>query len=433
MSSPTLAAALIERASGPSGGHVAVFQRRLGVWEPISWSALRAMAERIGNGLLAKGVHSGDVVAIIAENSVEFLAAQYAIVGVGATALLISTEYSPSTTAALLKACNVTLAIAGDQEQYDKCVEAPAPPATVIVIETRGLRDLEVAGRPDRSTRSTLAQLIDDSGAASSWNASATSVPATACALLVTSIDGTDVAVSAVTHASLLAAGQSSLDTMTITASSRLLAQRSLAELDEQVLSVGASLLCGCSVAIGEGGPLAASELVQVAPTHLHVASGPLAGIHADASRRVRETKGLKRLALGGRLPARALSVSGRAASPLPSSRIIGLATAAAVFVYLVVSPSMNDWIRIVISLAIAAAGGLLYLRTPAAVHAAIKRRYGLGSCRAAIGNASTLAPGSAEFLAGLGLSLAAPVVASVEAVGGIPSSVLAERQGATR
>ncbi len=433
VSGDTLAAALIERASGPSGGRVAVFQRRLGVWEPMSWAALCEMAERIGNGLLAKGVRTGDVVAIIAKNSVEFVAAEYAVVGIGATALLISPDYSPATTAALLKANNASLAITGDEEQYDKCVDAPESPATVVVVETRGLRDLEVAGRPDRSTRSTLAQLIDDAGATSSWRSSVASVSATSLALLVTSIDGTDVAVSSLTHADLLAAGQSALDTMAIGATSRLLAQRSLAELEEQVLSVGASLLCGSSVAIGEGGPLAGSELVQVAPTHLHIASESLAGIHADASRRVRETKGIKRLALGGRLPVGAPTSAGRAPLPVSPSRLIGLATSAAVFIYLLVSPSMNDWIRIIVSLAIAAVGGLLFLRTPAAVHAAIKRRYGLDTCRAVIGDAGSVAPGSAEFLAGLGLPLVAPVRATLNSVGAVPSSLLAERLGAAQ
>lgn len=433
MSGETLAAALIERASGPSGKHVAVFQRRLGVWVPISWVALCEMAERIGNGLLAKGVHGGDVVAIIADNSVEFLAAQYGIVGAGATALLVPSDYSPATTAALLRANNVTLAIAGDEEQYDKCVDAPEPPATVVVIETRGLRDLELAGRPDRSTRSTLAQLIDDAGATSSWRSSSASVPATARALLVTLIDGTDVAVSSVTHADLLAAGRSALDTMVIVATSRLLAQRSLAELEEQVLSVGASLLCGCSVATGEGGPLAASELVQVAPTHLHVASTWLRGVHADASQRVLGTRGLKRLALGGRLPAGSPVSNTKAPSPLPPSRLIGLITLAVVFVFLIVSTSMNDWIRIIISLAIVSVGGVLYLRTPAAVHAAIKRRYGLDSCRTVIADVSRLAPGSVEFLAGLGIPVVPPVLAPVHPAGRVPSSVLAERLGATR
>ncbi len=433
MSANTLAGLLVESAAGPGGSHVAVYQRRLGVWEPFTWTALCEMAERIGNGLLKKGVSPGDVVAIIADNSVEFLACQYAIVGTGGTAMLIPPDFSPTTTVALLRANNVALAIAGDQEQYDKCVDTPDPPTTVIVIETRGLRELQVAGRSDRSTRSTLGQLIDDAGATTSWHSSVASVPATSRALLVTSIDGTDVAVSSVTHSDLLAAGQSALDTMAIGAASRLLALRSLAELEEQVLSVGASLRCGSPVAIGEGGPLAGSELVQVAPTHLHVSPAWLRGVHADASRRVSETKGIKRLALGGQLPAGSPAASGKSPLSLPSSRLIGLATAAAVFLYLLVSPSMNDWIRIIISMAIATVGGLLYLRTSSAVRAAIRRRYGLETCRVVIGDAATLAPGSAEFLAGLGIPVVPSVVAAVHPAGRVPSSVLAERLGATR
>ena len=187
MSGNTLAGLLVESAAGPGGSQIAVYQRRLGVWEPFTWTALCEMAERIGNGLLKKGVRPGDVVAIIADNSVEFLACQYAIVGTGGTAMLIPPDFSPTTTVALLRANNVALAIAGDQEQYDKCVDTPDPPTTVIVIETRGLRELEVAGRSDRSTRSTLGQLIDDAGATTSWHSSVASVPATSRALLVRS------------------------------------------------------------------------------------------------------------------------------------------------------------------------------------------------------------------------------------------------------
>ncbi len=426
----TLAASLLERAGGSGGSSVAVFQSRLGVWEPVSWSALASMAERIGNGLIAKGVQTGDVVAIIAADSIEFLAVEYAILGIGATALLIPTDFSPETTAALLGAHHANLAIAGDQEQFDKCVDASTPPATIVVIETRGLRALEMAGRPDRSSRATLSQLIDDAGAASSWRGGVAAVRADAPAVLITSIDGTNVTVSSISHAEMLSAGGSAVETMAITPVARLLAQRGFAEPAEQVLSVGATLVSGCSLAIGEGGPLASSELAQVAPTHLHVSPQWLGGIHADASRRLGETKGLKRLALGGGLPSPA---SGAGAAKLSPSRLIGLATTAAVFLFLLVSPSMNDWIRLIISFAIAIVGGLVYLRTPGATRSAIRRRYGLGTCRAVIGNAAHFSAGSVEFVDGLGVRVVAPVTPTAVKVGSISSAVLAGRLEAAK
>ncbi len=435
MNASTLAGALLERAEGPTGGRLAVSQSRLGVWEPISWVALAVMAERIGNGLLSKGVHSGDVVAVIADNSVEYLAAQYAIAGIGATALLVPADYSPATTAALLRASNVVLAIAGDQEQFDKCVEAPEP-MTVVVIETRGVRELEVAGRPDRATRATLAQLIDDAGANASWRTSVATVPTDAFALRVATIDGTNVVVSSVTHADLLAAGRSSLDAMTIRATSRLLAQRPLSELEEQVLSVGASVLSGCSVAIGEGGPLAGAELAQVAPTHLRAATASLGGIHADATRRLGETKGLKRLAVGGRLPsgpAVAAGLGRLSRLPISLSRLIGVLTSIAVFVFLLVSTNMNDWIRIVASLAIAAAGGFVFMRTPTAVQSAVKRRYGLNSCEAVIGDSAAFSSGSVEFLSGLGLPVVQPFLPRLISSGAVASSLLVGRLGSSQ
>lgn len=433
MSENSLAALLVDRASGASGGHVAVYQSRLGVWVPFSWKELCAMAERIGNGLLAKGVKSGDVVAIISDNSVEFIASEYAIVGIGATAMLISTDYSPLTASALMHAHDVRVAIVGDQEQFDKCVDGSEPIANVVVVETRGLRELEVAGRADRATRSTLTQLIDDAGAASSWRAGVAGQRETSAALLVTSIDGSDVVVSSVTHGDLLTASRASVGALSIVSSSRLLAQHPLSESAEQVISVGTSLVSGCALSIGEGGPLASSELVQVAPTHLHAAPSWLSAIHADASRRVGATGGLKRLALGGQLPTAVSGGQNSTPAILSTSRIIGLATTVAVLAFLLVSTSMNDWIRIVISAVIAAVGGLVFLRTPAAVRGSIRRRYGLNACRVVVGDAANLVPGSEGFLAAIGVDLVPPTVPAGDPVGRVPSSVLAQRLGASR
>ena len=147
MTATTLSGLLLDRALA-SPGIVAVRQRRLGIWQPITWSGLRDDAARIGNGLAAKGVGPGDVVAIVGDDCLELLAAEHAIIGLGAVALLLPPDYSPETTAALAHGQGAKVILAGDQEQYDKFVEGPLPPPElVIVIATRGLRDLEVANQ----------------------------------------------------------------------------------------------------------------------------------------------------------------------------------------------------------------------------------------------------------------------------------------------
>ena len=430
MSTDTLSSLLLARAAGVGGARVAVYQRRLGVWEPTSWAELAAAAERIGNGLAAKGVVAGDVVALIGDDSVELLAAEHGVIGLGAVALLVPPDYSPVTTAALLLEHRAKAAITADQEQFDKCVDAPTPPDIVVVIDTRGLRGLEMAGRSDRASRATLAQLIDDAGAVSSWRASAESRAMNDRTLLVASASGPDVVVHAVTNGALCAAGSSAAQALRIDARSRLLLQRSLAELDDQVVHVAAPAAVGAAITIGEGGLLASAEIAQVAPSHLRSSPKWLGTVTADASRRATETRGIKRLALRGALPSADPSATASHVPLLAPGRIVGLMTGLVGLAFLLLTTSMNDWLRLLLCTLIAAVGGLVYMRTPNAVSGAIRRRYGLGRCGTVIAGAEELSADGRRLLGGLGIAVAAPSNVEATVVGRIPSSILHARQG---
>ena len=430
MSSGTLSSLLLDRADGVDGARIAAYQRRLGVWEPTTWAELAATAERIGNGLLAKGVVAGDVVALIGDDGVEMLAAEHAIVGLGAVALLVPPDYSPATIGALLSEHGVKAAITGDQEQFDKCVDAPNPPVVVVVVDTRGLRALEVAGRTDRMSRATMVQLIDDAGAVSSWRASAGSRGVDERAILVASVSGTDVVVHAVTHGALAAAGSSAAAALRIVAGSRLLVQRSLSELDDQVVHVAAPAAAGAAVTFGEGGSLAGNEISQVAPSHLRASPPWLGGVVADAQRRATTTKGIKRFALRGVLPSAEPSGTASVVPAVAPGRIVGLLTGVAALVFLLLSTAMNDWLRLLFVAVIAAFGGIVYMRTPAAVTGAIRRRYGLGRCTTVIARPDEFSPEGRRLLGGLGIAVTAPTAIETTTLGRIPSSILAARQG---
>ena len=303
MSANTLSGLLLERcATTPNA--VAVRQRRLGIWTPITWAGLRDDAARIGNGLAAKGVKAGDVVALVGDDCLELLAAEHAVLGLGAVALVLAPDYSPETTAALVHEQGANVVIVGDQEQYDKFVYGTTPsPTVVIVVATRGLRELEMAGRVDRSTRSTLRQLIDDAGTEASWLTLAAARSPGDVAVRLGAIVGTDVVVTESTHAELIVAASAASTSLHLQPNSTILAQRSLSEADEQVLSVGAAVLTGATVVFGEGGVLGASEVAQVAPTHFRPSGRWLAGIAADARKRNDETTGIKKFVLGKGLP----------------------------------------------------------------------------------------------------------------------------------
>ena len=429
MSAKTLSGLLLERcATTPNA--VAVRQRRLGIWTPITWAGLRDDAARIGNGLAAKGVKAGDVVALVGDDCLELLAAEHAVLGLGAVALVLAPDYSPETTAALVHEQGANVVIVGDQEQYDKFVDGTTlSPAIVVVVATRGLRGLEMAGRVDRDGRSTLRQLIDDAGTETSWLTLAAARSTDEVAVRLGSIVGTDVVVTESTHAELVAAASAAATSLRLQSDSIILAQRSLSEADEQVLSVGAAVMTGATVVFGEGGVLGASEVAQVQPTHFRPSGRWLAGIAADARKRKGETTGIKKFVLGKGLAELPPAPIARPRSALSPTRVIGIAISVVAFAFLLVSTGLNDWLRLLVLAVLGIASILLLAWVPGAVVVPIRRRYGLGRAHSLVASNAEPEAGIA-FLGQLGVPLVAiePVVGRI--VSRVQSSLLAARAG---
>jgi AMP-binding enzyme len=428
----TLSSLLLERASATPKAS-AIRQRRLGVWLDISWAGMASQAASIGNGLIARGVKSGDVVLIMADNVAEIVAAEYAVVGLGAIALLLPPDYSPDTVAALVTSQRVRLAIVGDQEQFDKIATGSVP--NVVVMATRGLRHLEVAGRDDHDALCTLAQLEHDGNASTDWTTRAAQVTPQSPALRTTRIDGTDVVVEELNHTSLINAAAAAVTALGLGAHSDSLAQRSLAEADEQLLSVAVPALTGAQVAIGEGGVLGSAEVVQVQPSFMRPSPAWLAGIASDVDRQVSRTRGVKKLLLGSKFSgpvaitdlARS-SNSSRRIPALAATRVIGLLTAGAVLEFLLLSVHVNDWIRLIVCFAIAILGGLAVAALPSSLPVPVRRRYGLSRLRGVVGQPDHFSDGARSLLGRLGVPFVSASVPAGTEVGRVASAVLSGR-----
>jgi hypothetical protein len=270
--------------------------------------------------------------------------------------------------------------------------------------------------------------LVDDAGAVSNWSAAGSARSSSEVAVLVTSIAGSDVAVHALTHAELVGAATTAATDLDVSSSSDLLLQRFLADPEEQLLSVALPAVTGAVVSIGEGGVLGSSEAAQVQPTHVLPSRTWLAGITADVARRSTSTSGLKRLLLGRGLVATDPPSTVVPPSRFATTRVVGVLTAVVAFVFLLVSPLMNDWLRLVIVGLIVTVGGVVVARVPGGLAAPIRRRYGLGRTRAVIAQRGDLDPSVLGLLGSLGVSVVGPNLPSGTAVGRVPSEVLNRR-----
>jgi long-chain acyl-CoA synthetase len=137
----TVASLISERARTTPDG-VAMREKRLGIWQEITWGEYWEMVETAAHGLLALGVEVGDRVAVHSENRPEWIIADSACAATRATCMgLYPTNPAPEVEY-LLSNSGTKILIAEDQEQVDKTLEVKDSLhelEKIIYIEPRGV------------------------------------------------------------------------------------------------------------------------------------------------------------------------------------------------------------------------------------------------------------------------------------------------------
>jgi long-chain acyl-CoA synthetase len=145
----TRTATLAQRIFDHAASHptaTAMREKRLGIWQDITWADYAEQASLVAHALTALGVRPGDRVAVHSENRPEWLFADIGTVAVrGITVGLYPTNPAPEV-AYLLRDSGSKVLIAEDQEQVDKAllVEAECPDLDWIVyVEHRGVAGID--------------------------------------------------------------------------------------------------------------------------------------------------------------------------------------------------------------------------------------------------------------------------------------------------
>jgi hypothetical protein len=353
----------------------------LGIWEEASWSALRDEAIALASGFAALGVGPGQRVAIVSANSPVWIATAIAVQGLGASVVALPTDFSPETTTRLIDESGASVVVVGDQEQFDKIERRPAALRTVVVINTRGMRHLDVPGRADARETATLTQVrMLRTGTDLSVLGAAT---ADGEALVAGRVEDRTVTLERYTHRELLAHGQAAASTLALGASEHVLALRTLAEPLEFALGVTAAASVGYPVHFGEPG-LEQQAVREIRPTVLHADPEWLGACAGDFESQRGRATGLKGRAVRA-LKERPLATTlGTGRFPQPT-RVAGIGLAVAIFVWLLVSPSLNDFLRLGVALAATLVVLGVLVAGGHAIAGPLRRRYGLSRCRAVL------------------------------------------------
>ncbi|MGI9615222.1 MAG: AMP-dependent synthetase/ligase [Acidimicrobiales bacterium] len=262
----TLPAMLVSRAT-TMANQTALRHHRLGVWESISWSEYAEHSARVGRGLIALGVSSGDRIAIHAENRPEWLYADIGGQGVGAIPVGVYPTSPASEVEYLLGHSESVLLIAEDEEQLDKVLEVrhnlPHLRHIVVIDASTVLQHL------GDSMISTFEQLEElGAGQERVWFDGVADLDPETAALIVYTSGTTGPPKGAIlSHANLVAAAAAFNATFESSVRDEVLSYLPLCHIAERLGSAINALRAGYVVNFGRGGPFFANDLQDVQPT----------------------------------------------------------------------------------------------------------------------------------------------------------------------
>lgn len=120
----------------------AIRQKRFGIWKDISWREYGEKVKYVALGLVQLGLERGDFVAILSENTPEWLFCDIGILSAGGVSVGIYASNSANQVAYDMENCGAKFIVAGDEEQLDKILEireALPQLRKIIIVDMKGL------------------------------------------------------------------------------------------------------------------------------------------------------------------------------------------------------------------------------------------------------------------------------------------------------
>ena len=145
---PTLIAALMRNAQ-QHPGEIAIRERDHGIWQQISWRALRDDVLAMAAALHARGVAAGDAVTSIGDNRARLYTFMLATVTLRAFPVPVYPDVPPAELDHYTRHGAPQSAVAEDQEQVDKLLELReriGRPARIFYDDPRGLAEYTAPG-----------------------------------------------------------------------------------------------------------------------------------------------------------------------------------------------------------------------------------------------------------------------------------------------
>lgn len=182
--------AMLARNVARLGDHPAFLERHAGRFHPVTWRALAVQAAALGRWLTQAGIGVGDRVAIFTPNRGEMLAAEFAVMGIGAIYVPIFAGYAAEQATALIAQSRPAALIVPSVETLSR-TGTPASLRAVLTIDPSDPGALHAALGTIAARGASFATaweasvLQDDDAAVQRFLASASHVDPAAAALMM--------------------------------------------------------------------------------------------------------------------------------------------------------------------------------------------------------------------------------------------------------
>jgi long-chain acyl-CoA synthetase len=113
-------AQLFRNRSTTYGSRIRWREQRAGVWQKATWQENQAIVNGLISGLDALGAQRGDVIGILSNTRWEWMAADWAILGLGATTVTVYPSNMPATVAYILGNAHARVVFAENLLQFEK-------------------------------------------------------------------------------------------------------------------------------------------------------------------------------------------------------------------------------------------------------------------------------------------------------------------------
>ena len=151
MTAATTLPGLLEAIAARRPGGVAFRQKRLGIWDEVTWREYAEHVRAVALALDELGVRAGDRVAVFADNGPHWLYADLGIQSLGASSVAVYAALDAEAAAAAVAHSGARVVFCGDQEQVDKLLERQGDVPgleRMIVFDVKGLHTPEYADVP---------------------------------------------------------------------------------------------------------------------------------------------------------------------------------------------------------------------------------------------------------------------------------------------